>query len=424
MNMKNKIVRIPLCAALVGALTLGLAAQEFRTLDETPPKNEKVSRAEREKQEPKLNTTSVKFSDPAKPGTLKVEIVVGRIEIQGTDGNEVTVSSNLNLKGAPIVDDEGFRRLDENEWTFEVLERDNVATVRLSAMRGWPSGAHFKIQVPRSTNIFVRTQQGVGRSGSSSITDINGDVDINISDGITLNNVNGSIVANSNNKLSAEFARAPKKAISLSSTGGGMEVTLPADAKANVQMRTMNGSIRTNFSESTLVATTVARTAPQAKNVAVRVIRGDKTGATTVTSTGEGKLAVSSSGGAVAYATVTAPDVLPAPPAPPSDDDLMDEVIAVRKTQALAYADKGLAAAQKGLDAAARAIDSVPGLSDSEKELIKRKIRSGASSIPATVRVSGVPSFGGKTIAGELNGGGVEIQLTTMNGNITLKQAK
>jgi hypothetical protein len=38
--------------------------------------------------------------------------------------------------------------------------------------------------------------------------------------------------------------------------------------------------------------------------------------------------------------------------------------------------------------------------------------------------VTGIPSVGGKTITGELNGGGIDIQLTTMNGPITLKQEK
>ncbi|WP_257791569.1 hypothetical protein [Ereboglobus luteus] len=44
--------------------------------------------------------------------------------------------------------------------------------------------------------------------------------------------------------------------------------------------------------------------------------------------------------------------------------------------------------------------------------------------MPRTVRVTGMPSVGGKTITGALNGGGIDIQLTTMSGPITLKQEK
>jgi hypothetical protein len=35
-----------------------------------------------------------------------------------------------------------------------------------------------------------------------------------------------------------------------------------------------------------------------------------------------------------------------------------------------------------------------------------------------------VPTFGGKSVIGTLNGGGVDIQLATMNGTITLRQVK
>ncbi len=34
------------------------------------------------------------------------------------------------------------------------------------------------------------------------------------------------------------------------------------------------------------------------------------------------------------------------------------------------------------------------------------------------------PTFGGKSIVGTLNGGGVDIQLASMNGAITLRQTK
>ena len=35
-----------------------------------------------------------------------------------------------------------------------------------------------------------------------------------------------------------------------------------------------------------------------------------------------------------------------------------------------------------------------------------------------------MPNFGGKSIVGTLNGGGVDIKLTSMNGTITLRESK
>lgn len=44
--------------------------------------------------------------------------------------------------------------------------------------------------------------------------------------------------------------------------------------------------------------------------------------------------------------------------------------------------------------------------------------------VPAIAPLPPLPPFGGKTITGTLNGGGVDISLSTMNGTITLRQAK
>lgn len=43
--------------------------------------------------------------------------------------------------------------------------------------------------------------------------------------------------------------------------------------------------------------------------------------------------------------------------------------------------------------------------------------------VPPIPPVPPVPGFGGKTIVGTLNGGGIDIKLTSMNGAITLRQA-
>lgn len=43
---------------------------------------------------------------------------------------------------------------------------------------------------------------------------------------------------------------------------------------------------------------------------------------------------------------------------------------------------------------------------------------------PRAPRPPRMPSFGGKSIVGTLNGGGVDIAITSMSGTITLRQAK
>lgn len=417
--------RLPLLAAATAALGILAAASlcaqgDFRELGAPPPadKPAKIIRATARPEKAKT-TERISFSDKTTPGTLKINVAVAQVGIEGTNGDEVVVTTTLDKKGAAKVDDDGFRRLDQQEATFELVENGNIVTLRVAGGLALPwlsAGAEFKIKVPRNTNLIIKTQLG----DDIEIQNIGGDIEVStMNGGISLENVSGSVIANTvGGKIDAEFKRPPQKPVSLTTMNGGIELSLPAQTAANLRMRTMNGAIRTNFPEDALKITTTAAAPVAAKRQM----------SMQVTSTGDGNMAFVASGngddGTYAYATTTAGiPVPPLPPVPPTDAELAATIIETRKAQALEYADKGLAAAQKGMAAAVKAIDEIKGLSDEEKELIKRKLQSGASVIPRTVRAS-MPSVGGKTIAGELNGGGVDIQLTTMNGPITLKQEK
>lgn len=419
--MKTKLIRMPLFALALGAFATALCAQNnFRELGAQAPAAAKPAKKDRAAKTTKRTATErISFSDKSRPGTLKINIPTAEIEVQGTDGDEIVVTSSLDKKGAPKVDDEGFRRLDQ-EVAFELVENNNVATLRISGGNPWfASGAEFEIRVPRNTNLSIKTQSGDGIE----IDDVDGDIDISTTSGeIDLENIGGAVVANTmSGRITAEFKRAPKKNVSLTATNGGVTLALPENAAANLRMRTLNGTIRTNFPESALKTASVERTTPETRTVQLRVTSDSPSGMTTVLS--------SDSGNSYAFSTtenaVSAP-ASPAPPAPPSDKELVDTIIETRKARVIDYADKGLAAAQKGIAAAMKAIDGISGLSNEEKELIKRKLQSGSNHFPRSlhVGVSGIPPVGGNSISGELNGGGVDIHLTTMNGTITLKQAK
>ena len=200
------------------------------------------------------STARVQFSDSAKPGTLKLSLPWAEARITATDGREVVVVSTLDQKGRAEVDHEGFRRLDEDV-TFEVTEKDNVATITIAGDNMWAAhGAEFDIQVPRNTNLILRTEAG----GDIEVNGVQGDLDINSMNGdVVLRDVGSSAVVNTmNGEISATFKQAPTKAVSLSSMNGEIDLRLPSDTKANLRMRTHNGSIRTNFPEGVLQAKT------------------------------------------------------------------------------------------------------------------------------------------------------------------------
>jgi hypothetical protein len=106
-------------------------------------------------------TARVKFSDPSKPGTLKLSLPWAEARVTAIDGNEVIVTSSLDEKTRRgEVDHEGFRRLDD-DLTFELTEKNNVATISIAGDNAWTSnGAEFDIKVPRNTNLVLRTEAG------------------------------------------------------------------------------------------------------------------------------------------------------------------------------------------------------------------------------------------------------------------------
>lgn len=306
-------------------------------------------------------TARVKFSNPSKPGTFKCTLPWAEVRVTGTDDSEIVVLSSLNQKGKAEVDSDGFRRLDE-ELSFELLERDNVVSLVISGDNPWAAhGTEFEIRVPRNTNLNLRTEAG----GDIQVADVQGDIEIKSSNGeVQLENVSNASVETMNGEISATFSKAPTKAVSLTSMNGEIDLRLPSDTKANLRMRTHNGSIRTNFPEQLLQART--------ENAA-------RTGART-----------------------------------PVAEAIHEAVAAAHEDQRAARdaAREAEATARAAARAAIASANSAPRGTPAPTP----------PTPPVAPRPPRVPHFGGKTVAGELNGGGVDIALTSMNGTITLRQ--
>ncbi len=319
------------------------------------------------------STARVQFSDPTKPGTLKLSLPWAEARITATDGKEVIVTSTLDQKGHKEVDSEGFRRIDE-EVTFELVEKDNVALVTIAGDNRWAShGAEFDIKVPRNTNLILRTEAG----GDIEVNGVEGDLDINSMNGdVTLRDIGSSAVVNTmNGEISATFKRAPTKPVSLSSMNGEIELRLPSDTKANLRMRTHNGSIRTNFAEGVLQA------------------KSEKT----------------------SHASA---DARPDAHADPTSREISREM-----AREAARMDREHAKIAKEV---AKAVAEANQLAASITTSVTTNVNGDTVtvSVPPIPPIPPMPNFGGKSIVGTLNGGGIDIKLTSMNGTITIRDTK
>jgi len=309
-----------------------------------------------------MTTASVAFSDPAKPGTLRVNIPWADLRITGTDAPGVTVRSNLEQKGRTRVTRDGLRRIDESV-AFELLEQDNVVTLALAGGAEWHSpGSEFEISVPHNTNLVLSN----GMGGDIRVTGVEGDLDVDSMNGdVSLDGIASSAVVNTmNGQIKAAFKSAPTKPVSLTTMNGEINVHLPAETKASLRLRTHNGSILTDFPEDALQTQTETRSGTPVAGAAPRAREADR--------------ARSEAAREAADAVRAAAEVA---------RTVVEEV---RREVAAAVAE-----------------------------------RDGATPrAPRAPRAPRPPTFGGKSITGTLNGGGTDIALTSMNGTITLRQGK
>src|SRR5687767_3634521 len=91
------------------------------------------------------NTSTIKFSDPAKPGTIKIAVMHGELRVQGADTNEISVRSEAQFTNRPARKD-GLRVLTAAS-SFSLTEKDNVVTLDAAESSG--HGADFRLTVPR-----------------------------------------------------------------------------------------------------------------------------------------------------------------------------------------------------------------------------------------------------------------------------------
>jgi hypothetical protein len=177
-----------------------------------------------------------------RPRLVDAAMTNGSITVKTYAGNEVIVeASGRSSRGRRERTYEGLRRIDVPPGGLEVDEEDNVVTVR---MRGAPS-ADLTITVPVNTSLRLKST-----NGSISADGVHGEIDASTTNGrVNLMNVSGTVVTDSHNgavKVVMDRVE-PGKPISFSSFNGDIDVTLPADFKANLKLRANRGEIYSDF---------------------------------------------------------------------------------------------------------------------------------------------------------------------------------
>ncbi|HLX45335.1 MAG TPA: DUF4097 family beta strand repeat-containing protein [Bryobacteraceae bacterium] len=188
---------------------------------------------------------TVPFSDASKPRVMNVTLINGGMTIRGYSGNEAIIegrggSSERHRRPSNVP--EGMHQIVGNSYGLDVTEDGNTITVKGGITRS----ADLTIQVPQQTSLKVRTMNG----GAIVIENVSGEIDAqNMNGPVTITNVEGTVLANSmNGRVVVSLNRVtPNKTMSFSTMNGTIDVTLPADVKATLKMKTDNGEIYTDF---------------------------------------------------------------------------------------------------------------------------------------------------------------------------------
>ncbi|WP_337044775.1 DUF4097 family beta strand repeat-containing protein [Emticicia sp. 17c] len=195
----------------------------------------------------------------------KVQVVVQQssVNIQGVDGNEVSIeqtgenrkelpkeADGLRLITGGVVDNTGVGASAEVEGnTLKILIPKNRYTGILT------------IKVPKNLDLSVIESQNWSEQ-KIIISDIAGEIELRTnSSKAYLNDITGPLVAHTGyGKIFVTYSKLAQSSPSSISASGAIDVTLPADAKANLKIRSYYGDLFTDWD--------IAATKKESKTVA------------------------------------------------------------------------------------------------------------------------------------------------------------
>lgn len=185
---------------------------------------------------------AVKLDDPSRPALVKASLVNGGITVKAYDGQQVIVEARAGGSEDEKPAPSGMHRLDTGRTGLSVEEENNEVRINTdSFMRP----VDLTISVPLHTSLKL----GVVNGGNIVVNGVDGEMDVNnVNGAVTLNHVSGNCVVHAlNGRILATFERVSAKPMAFSSLNGDIDVTFPADLKANLNIRSDRGDIFSDF---------------------------------------------------------------------------------------------------------------------------------------------------------------------------------
>jgi hypothetical protein len=183
----------------------------------------------------------------AKDRKISIEMDAGNLKIEGYDGDEVIIKGNGFE--APPEQAKGLKALyntsvDNTGIGLSVTSQANGLKIEKASRKK----VTYTLRVPKKAAIFY--EQTNWNQANISISNVEGDLEVKTNNGkIELLNVTGPVVANSTaGDVKVVYSNvSQEKPTSISVISGTIDVTMPANAKSNLSLRSINGEMYTDF---------------------------------------------------------------------------------------------------------------------------------------------------------------------------------
>ena len=184
---------------------------------------------------------SVTLSDPSRPALVKASLVNGGITVKAYEGKEVVVDARARNRESGRSDS-NMKRIIVSSTGLSVEEENNEVRINTDS---YMRPVDLTISVPVHTSLKLSAVN----SGDIVVTGVDGELDVNdVNGSVTLNSVSGSAVAHAlNGRVLVTFSRLNQKPMAFSSLNGDIDVTFPADLKANLSLKADRGEIFSDF---------------------------------------------------------------------------------------------------------------------------------------------------------------------------------
>ena len=230
--------------------------------------------------EPDVQSVRVPFSDPSRPGRLKIGLVSGSITVR--THAEPDVLFEISSGGSRGADEtravDGLFVVANNALSFELTERDNVITANIPS---WGERqVSVTIMVPVNTSLELSTVS----NGRIAVEGVMGDLELsNVNGRIEATDVSGSVVAHTvNGAVTVTFDTVtPDRFMAFSTLNGTIDVTFPPDVQADLHLDSHHGSIYSDFEIDLDRSPTTVREDPSGGGTRIsmeRTVRGTLNG--------------------------------------------------------------------------------------------------------------------------------------------------